>query len=675
MNVRSIVLILYLCGGSAAFPQKFVREARPDAVIEVDASKAASAPIPRTIYGTFLEPIGNSIYPGLWAQLLENPSFEDNLWSAAKLKAKLEHDPELVSASGTGLPLPWLPLDKTQGNRYEWRWDEAANSSRSVLIMALPGDKQTGVRQRIFLPVHRELRYRGYLYAKPFSGPKALDVSLRRESGEVLARQEISLNGPAWAKYEFAVQLKPGQLAPLEPCEFVIAASGETRVFVDQALLFPADAVDGMDPEMIAMSKALKSPVVRYGGNFTSGYHWRDGVGPMDKRRTMLNQAWGIPEYNHFGTDEFLRFCQLIGAEPQIALNLGTGTPEEAASWVRYVNAHWGDHRGGLLWELGNELWGTFQIGYPTIERIADRTRVFSDAVRKVDSRARLIGTGADPDHFADWNARQFANVPAIQYLSTHFVVPTASVVRHDASQEFKAETSFALPVGLENRLRAMHEQVEADPRARGKVKTAFTEWLFHGRDSNAPSFNNMGGAICAAGFLNTLIKVSDFTPVADMTGLVEFGGIWKKREKVYGVPAYYAFRMYSTADAVWPVASITTADGYDVHEGNRRISEIANVPYLDVVAALGANKDRLTLFCVNRHLERDIPARIRIAGFEAGSQARVQLLVARDIYQGNNEEHPEAVVPAQSTVAVDAAGLEYTFPHSSVAVIELRRK
>ena len=58
----------------------------------------------------------------------------------------------------------------------------------------------------------------------------------------------------------------------------------------------------------------------------------------MDKRITMLNQAWGMPEYNHFGTDEFLRFCKLIGAEPQIALNLGTGTPEEAAGWVQYVN-------------------------------------------------------------------------------------------------------------------------------------------------------------------------------------------------------------------------------------------------------------------------------------------------------------------------------------------------
>ena len=138
--------------------------------------------------------------------------------------------------------------------------------------------------------------------------------------------------------------LPPGQIAPLEPADFVIAASNETRVLIDQASLLPADNIDGMDPEMIAMSRELKTPIVRFGGNFTSAYHWKDGIGPRDQRVSMLNTAWGIPEYNQFGTDEFLRFCQLIGAEPQIALNLGTGTPQEAADWVQYVNAHWADH-------------------------------------------------------------------------------------------------------------------------------------------------------------------------------------------------------------------------------------------------------------------------------------------------------------------------------------------
>ncbi len=91
----------------------------------------------------------------------------------------------------------------------------------------------------------------------------------------------------------------------------------------------------------------------------------------------MLNIAWGIPEYNQFGTDEFLEFCRLVGAEPQIALNLGSGTPQEAADWVRYVDEHWSKHKG-LLWELGNELWGNWNWGYPTLEELARRTLEFS---------------------------------------------------------------------------------------------------------------------------------------------------------------------------------------------------------------------------------------------------------------------------------------------------------
>jgi alpha-N-arabinofuranosidase len=133
---------------------------------------------------------------------------------------------------------------------------------------------------------------------------------------------------------------------------------------VDQISLMPGDNVDGMDPEVLQMARDLKPAVIRFGRNLTSGYHWRDGAGPRDKRVSKLNLAWGIPEYNTFGTDEFLRFCELIHTQPQIALNLGTGTPEEAAGWMKYVDEHWGDRQRGLLWELGKELWAA---GIPAI--------------------------------------------------------------------------------------------------------------------------------------------------------------------------------------------------------------------------------------------------------------------------------------------------------------------
>jgi alpha-N-arabinofuranosidase len=586
----------------------------------------------------------------------------------------VKDDPELSRASEMALPLPWEPLRYAQGSRYAPQWNDAANSYRSLLLMALP-DKQTGIRQKVYLPVYRVSHYVGSVYLKPISGPGRIEVSLRERNNpdHVLDRRELQVGATGWQRYEFALDVPPRQLAALEPADFVIAASDETRVLIDQASLLPGDNIDGMDPEMIAMSRELKTPIVRFGGNFTSAYHWRDGVGPRDRRVSMLNTAWGIPEYNQFGTDEFLRFCQLIGAEPQIALNLGTGTPQEAAEWVEYVNGHWADRAGGLLWELGNELWGDFQIGYPTLPHVAERTKSFSDAVRKVDPKARLIATGGDPDVFQDWNAAQLTNPPdTFNYLSTHFVVTTNSVQAPHPSPDVIAKGVFALPVELERRLRTMHQQFEKTGKP--TVNTAFTEWLFwSSEDQFSPRYDNMGGAIGTGGFLNMLLRNSDIVPISDMTGIIEFGGIWKKRGRVFGVPAYWVFRMYSNADVAKLVETQSDGPTYDVNQGSTRLPKIAGVPYLDVVAAINGSGNKLTLFCVNRHLTRDLETKINLAGFRP-TNATARSMFADSIYEKNDETEPEHIHPRATPLSVESAEFKYTFRHESVTVIELGR-
>jgi len=646
------------------------------ATIAIDASRPAGYQIPRTIFGSFLEPIGNSIYGGLWAELLQNPSFEANLWNTQAIAKMVSDDPDLTRASQLGLPLPWEPLDPQQGARYEPRWNDAANSYRSLFLMGLP-DKEVGVRQEVYLPLHRTLAYRGSVYLKHISGPATVEVSLRsrKDSRNTLARRQLDLSGDDWKRYDFELRIPAGQAVALEPLDFVVSVKNETRVLIDQASLVPGDAIEGMDPEMIAMAKAVKSPIIRFGGNFTSAYHWRDGIGPHDKRVSMLNVAWGMPEYNTFGTDEFLRFCKLLGARPQIALNLGSGTPEEATQWVKYVNEAWGDHSGGLLWELGNELWGTFQVGYPTRQRVADRTRAFSGAVRALDPRAKLIATGGDEDTYPDWNAAQLTNAGAFDYLSTHFVVTTDRVVRPSPSPDFISSSAFALPVGLERKLREMARQIQDHPTVRDNVKIAFTEWLFWAGRDTAPRYDNMGGAICTAGFLNMLLRVADIVPVADMTGIIEFGGIWKKRGRVFGTPAYWAFRMYSSADAAVPVQVSTRSGQYNVEQGSTRLPDIPGVPYLDTVAVLNEKGDTLTLFCVNRDLARDFATAISITGFAAGPQVAVQTLNASNIYAKNDEAHPDAVIPRRETARFDDDTLHYTFRHESVTLIEFRKK
>lgn len=674
--VKSVVatLLVLPCLGSAQSEPERKPSKSLAATIMIDASKPLSFKVPPTVFGTFLEPIGNSIYGGLWADALVNPSFEDNLWSAPRIAEMIKADPVLAQSSELGLPLPWEPLYGNQGARYEPRWNDAANSFRSVLIMALP-HAETGIRQKVYLPVHRILRYKASIFAKHVRGPTSIELSIRirNKPDSSLAAQSIELIGDVWRKYSVDLDIPEGKLDPLEPADFVISARDQTRVLVDQAALFPADAIENMDPDAIAMSRAMKTPLVRFGGNFTSAYHWRDGVGPLDKRVSMINIPWGMPEYNQFGTDEFLRYCELIGAQPQIALNLGTGTPDEAASWVQYVNSQWGNHSGGLLWELGNELWGTFQVGYPTLDFVAARTRMFSDAIRAADPRAQLIATGGDEDSYSDWNAQQLKNPAAtFEYLSTHFVVGDSETVRKDPSPDFLAAATFALPVGLEQKLHAMHEQMENSGAK--AVRTAFTEWLFLAPQDAAPRFDNMGGAIAAAGFLNMLLRNADIVPISDMTGIMEFGGIWKKRGQVFGTPAYYAFSMYSNSGIAQPVMIATRRETYDVHEGIRRLPEIANVPYLDVVAGLNDKGDVLTIFCVNRDLSRDLRAGITLRGFTPASST-VETLYSLSIYDQNDEAHPSAVHPRSEPVSIDSPAFSFTFRHESVTIIQLKRR
>jgi len=294
--------------------------------------------------------------------------------------------------------------------------------------------------------------------------------------------------------------------------------------------------------------------------------------------------------------------------------------------------------------------------------------------VRKVDPKARLIATGGDPDVFHDWNAAQLTNPPdTFNYLSTHFVVTTNSVQAPHPSADFIAKATFALPVELERRLRTMHQQLQDSPE-RERVNTAFTEWLFwSSEDQFSPRYDNMGGAIGTAGLLNMLLRSADMVPISDMTGIIEFGGIWKKRGRVFGVPAYWVFRMYSNADASRLVEIQSNGQRYDVDQGSTRLPKIADVPYLDVVAALNSSGSKLTLFCVNRHLTRDMATKVSLTGFRPKS-ATAHSIFAESIYEKNDETEPEHVRPRETSITPASSEFKYTFRHESVTVIELGR-
>jgi alpha-N-arabinofuranosidase len=148
---------------------------------------------------------------------------------------------------------------------------------------------------------------------------------------------------------------------------------------------------------------------MRYpGGNFASGYHWLDGVGPREQRPTVRELAWQSVEPNRVGTDEFMGLSRKMGWTPMLTVNLGTGTPEEARNWVEYCNSPAGtlfaDMRGGNgnsepfnvgLWCLGNEMDGPWQLGHVPAEQYAIRAQQAAKMMRDTDRTIELVACGS----------------------------------------------------------------------------------------------------------------------------------------------------------------------------------------------------------------------------------------------------------------------------------------
>ncbi len=172
---------------------------------------------------------------------------------------------------------------------------------------------------------------------------------------------------------------------------------------------------NGVRNDVVAALKKMKIPVLRWpGGCFADTYHWKDGIGPKDKRPTIVNKWWGgVTEDNSFGTHNFLNMCELLGAEPYLSGNVGSGTVQELADWVQYVNfdgtspmSDWRRVNGRekpwkvKLWGIGNEAWGCG--GNMTAEYYANEYRKYATFISDWENTGGLmrIASGAsDADY------------------------------------------------------------------------------------------------------------------------------------------------------------------------------------------------------------------------------------------------------------------------------------
>jgi alpha-N-arabinofuranosidase len=210
----------------------------------------------------------------------------------------------------------------------------------------------------------------------------------------------------------------------------------------------------------------------------------------------------------------------------------------------------------------------------------------------------------------------------------------------------------------------------------RPKVQFAFTEWLMIDNNSHTvPNYNNLGGALFAGGFLNAMMRNSDAVSIANMTGILEFGGIWKKREHVYASPAYWVLRTYANAKPGTLLKVDSTSPTFSISKGVTQLPEIAAAPYLDLVAALSEDGSKLLLLCVNRHVTRPESAVIDLSSFSVDSgPGKVTTIAGDGVLAENDEYNPDRVIAVTHTERFTAKS-SYTFPNASVTVIEIPLK
>jgi alpha-N-arabinofuranosidase len=377
--------------------------------VTIDAGKTG-APISKYIYGQFIEHLGRCIYGGIWAEMLEDRKFyyaigaRQSPWDVVGPAGAVsmvqedsfvgEHTPH-IQLSGDGAPagIAQNNLGLIQGREYIGRIILAGDSAAAPLELSLVwGD---GIRERETITI-RQL------------GAQYVNTPLHFTAGAATDQGRLEIVGRGKGVFQ-----------------------------VGTVSLMPDDNVKGMRADTLKLLKELNSPVYRWpGGNFVSGYDWRDGVGDRDRRPPRKNPAWRGVEHNDFGLHEFMTFCRELNTEPYIAVNTGLGKVEGVALEVEYCNGslstpmgRWRAANGDpepfavKWWAVGNEMYGGWQLGNMPLTEYVIKHNQCAEAMRAVDPAIQLVAVGS----VGEWSRQTLTDcVEHLDLISEHFYVQEA---------------------------------------------------------------------------------------------------------------------------------------------------------------------------------------------------------------------------------------------------------
>ncbi|MGB9447169.1 MAG: alpha-N-arabinofuranosidase [Candidatus Acidiferrum sp.] len=452
----------------------------------------------------------------------------------------------------------------------------------------------------------------------------------------------------------------------------------------------------GFRKDVIEEVRALGVPIIRYpGGNFVSGYNWLDGIGPKQERPRVLDKAWNSINTNQFGTDEFMQWCKLVGTQPLMALNLGTGTPEQAAALVEYCNVEkgtkWSELRrkNGIAepykvehWCLGNEMDGPWQIGHMTATDYGYKAADAARQMRYVDPSLKLVACGSSGPFmptYLEWDRQGLEQCyDYVDGLSLHrYLGNTKEETGNDTSKY------LALNLMMDRQIAetaAVCDLVRGRKHSPKKLWLSFDEWNVWYRANSGDSVNgheqeaphlleepyNLEDALLVGGMINTLIRNADRVKIACLAQLVNvIAPIMTNADGLFRQTIYYPYS-WGLQHARGSVLNLLTESPvYDV-------PEMGDVPYLDVAGTFARETGNVSLFVLNRDIVNAHEVEIIWEDAPPARLLNSQILTGSDLKAGNTFEAPKRVVPAEMEKPVNSAGhTKFQMPPHSYAVLQ----
>jgi alpha-L-arabinofuranosidase len=627
------------------------RELKPSATIN---AASTGEPISKYIYSQFIEHLGRCIYGGIWAEMLEDRKFHDSVgkgespWKtigdadiAMDTKGAFvgEHTPSIgVKREGQVTGIQQADLALIKGKSYVGRiWLAGIAPSPPDLRL----EKRNGVVERI--------------WDEALGSSARVSVSLVWGDAPN-ARQTIVIKNAGTEFKKTSLRFTAGATTNTARLEITSSHRGIFRV--GAVSLMPADNVRGMRPDTLKLLKELDAPLYRWpGGNFVSGYDWRNGIGDPDKRPPLRNPAWRGIEHNDFGLHEFIDFCREIKTEPLVVVNTGFGDAHSAAQEVEYVNGSANTPMGRLRaqngsrepfkvvwWGVGNEMFGNWQLGYMSLEHYTLKHNEVAKKMLKTDPTLKLVGVG-DAGRWSEGMLRRCADT--MDLISEHFYCQEgASVAGHVAQ----------MPRSIKAKADAHRDYRQRLPSLRGKnIRIAMDEWNYwygpHPYGELGTQYFLKDALGIAAG-LHEFYRNSDIIYMANYAQTVNVIGCIKTTK----------------TDACFDTTGLVL-QLYRQRYGTLPISVTGAPEPLDVAAAWTPDRKTLTLAVVNPTAER-LPLDLTLTGANLSGKGRRYLLTGSSPQAANRPGEAPGVTVKES--AVESFGTRVECDPYSVVLYEL---